>query len=63
MGEDFPRDLEEEQKSATNRADDYSTANPEMPNSAYLQNQFESGARDFADRWMTQHADEVHAVL
>jgi len=61
LGESFARDLQEEQISATARAKEYADKNPEMPDSAERQNQFERGARDFADRWMNQHADDVHA--
>lgn len=60
IGKRFGRDFLEEEISAANRADDYSAVNPDMQNSPYLQNMFESGARNFAERWGNTHADEVH---
>ena len=60
LGRNFAKDLFDEKISAAARAEDYSAINPDMPNSPYLQNQFESGARDFVSRWSSNNRDKVH---
>lgn len=60
LGKRFARDMLEEKISAQNRAADYAGANPGMPADPYLQNVFESGARDFVERWKSLHAGAVH---
>jgi hypothetical protein len=57
LGKDFGRDFFEEKISSMGRAADYA----DMKDDAYLQNMFERGARDFAERWSEAHASEVHA--
>lgn len=60
IGNRFWLDDYQEAVSAQNRAEDYAGVNPNLPNNAYLQNMFESGARNFTDRWAPAHADEIH---
>lgn len=61
IGKRFFIDTIQERISATNRATDYAAVNSDMPDDPYLQDMFERGARDFADRWGEAHRSEVHA--
>lgn len=61
IGKRFLVESIQERISATNRAADYAAVNPDMPDDPYLQDMFERGARDFADRWGEAHRSEVHA--
>lgn len=59
IGQRFRRAVLEETLNAKNRASDYSQKNQDMPESAYFQDMFESGARDFTSRWMDAHGEEI----
>ncbi|MFT3735345.1 MAG: hypothetical protein QM776_10010 [Rhodocyclaceae bacterium] len=61
LGKGFARALLDEKIAATARAKANLAENPDSGDSAYMQNNFEQGARDFASRWSDANADDVHA--
>jgi hypothetical protein len=66
LGKNFERDVMEETKSAVERTIDKARTDKDIQQlgvarMAYLENQFEAGAFDFASRWFDQHVVEVNA--
>jgi len=57
----WAHELLDEKISVANRLQEHSQGNPIKRGDAYLENTFESSARDFTHRWMQAHAQEIHS--